>query len=188
MTYFYVCQRRHGTVKKPFFFDWHAGITCHENWKMRSSSYVENVVWHYFETREEALAFEASASCVIPFVFIEEIAENCHSIDPSMKPVWFGDSGYNPGKTPLYVGDDLPISVDALSISHAYEKLIYFWINNQFIPRESWRICSRHCTTYRAKMLCHGLGIDTIEIINLIRMSRPSPFIEASKEKDPMWS
>ena len=188
MTYFYVCQRRHGTAKNPFFFDWHAGITSHENWKERSSSYVENVIWHFFESRDEALAFEASASYVIPYIFIEEIAQNIGSIDPSMKPVWVGDAGYTPSECPTQVGDDLPITVDALSIANAYEKLISYWQSNQFVPKEIWRIRSRHCTTYREKMLCHGCEMDMIQLIDLIRASRPSASVEASAEAQPMWS
>ena len=164
-TNFYVCLRREGPAKSPTGFTWHAGITDKGSPKKRCSKYVECVIWDQFQTRDEALAFEAAVSLLTPYIFLEELQAK----------------GY--GEFPTATGDDTPDTVDALSLVHAYTEMLTAWRKGELPVSAAVALRSTKSIAYRNQLSAPAF-------IERVRKARPSVFTEpvSKEQKEPMWS
>ena len=132
MTHFYVCLVgfRYGKSKEKTPIHWHAGITDKPHYKQRNSNYLDCIFWEDFNTRDEALAFEATVSDVVPYVFEDEIRAYWREPDPE-EP----DAEPDDGSGDLRIlGDDTPLRIDAFRLASTYRVLLELWQERTLKP------------------------------------------------------
>lgn len=146
MTHFYVCLVgfRYGKSKEKTPIHWHSGITDKPHYKQRNSNYLDCIFWEDFNTRDEALAFEATVSNVVPYVFEDEIRAYWREPDPQ-EPDEEPDDGSG---NLLICGDDTPLRVDALRLAIVYRELFELWHARTLKPCGNAFIRSEKCRAY----------------------------------------